>query len=149
MNKSLDFAVLRQANMARLPLFKNAKGEPAHSRPDGSDWPLSQWMNAVLGELGEAANIIKKIERGDFTLEQGRHLLGRELADVQTYLDIISFRAGIDLGIFTMTKWNEKSAQVNCPLRLIFGSGGAFLCNIESSKSIGHQEKHGYDPVKK
>lgn len=59
----LTFNTLRGANLARLPQFKNAKGEPAHSQPDGSDWVLAQWCNAVTGELGEAANIIKKVDR--------------------------------------------------------------------------------------
>jgi NTP pyrophosphatase (non-canonical NTP hydrolase) len=95
---SLTFHALRTANMLRLPQFKNGKGEPAHSKPDGSDWKLSAWCNALLGELGEAANLIKKIERGDFSLAEYRGELSKELADVQTYLDILAFRAGIDLG---------------------------------------------------
>src|SRR5882672_11490735 len=100
---SLTFNELRQANIARLPVFKNSLGEPAHSEPDGSDWSLSGWANAVMGELGEASealghyvalgqimkhlgragNLIKKIERANYTLEQKRQELGKELADVQ------------------------------------------------------------------
>jgi NTP pyrophosphatase (non-canonical NTP hydrolase) len=117
-NASLTFAELRAANVARLPQFKNAKGEPAHSEPDGSDWCLAQWCNAVTGELGEAANIIKKIERGDITLDDARVALGKEFADVVTYLDILAFRAGVDLGDATRDKWNEVSARVGCNLRL-------------------------------
>jgi NTP pyrophosphatase (non-canonical NTP hydrolase) len=115
---SLTFAALREANIARLPQFKNRKGEPAHSEPDGSDWALSAWSNAVLGELGEAANLIKKIERGDMTLDEARGELAKEFADVQTYLDILAFRAGIDLGSATVAKWNEVSERVGCDLRL-------------------------------
>ena len=33
----LTFNNLREANKARLPQFKNAKGEPAHEKEDGSD----------------------------------------------------------------------------------------------------------------
>jgi NTP pyrophosphatase (non-canonical NTP hydrolase) len=109
---NLSFAQLRRANRARLPHFKNRNGNPAHSTPDGSDWCLAQWCNAVTGELGEAANIIKKIERGDFTLEQSRDSLARELADAVTYIDILAFRAGIDLGAATAEKWNEVSLRV-------------------------------------
>ena len=72
MNQTMTFAALRAANVARLPRFKNRKGEPAHSQPDGSDWALSTWSNAVLGELGELANLIKKVERGDLTLDEAR-----------------------------------------------------------------------------
>jgi NTP pyrophosphatase (non-canonical NTP hydrolase) len=115
---SLTFDALRAANMARIPVFKNSKGGPAHSEPDGSDWCLAQWSNAVLGELGEAANLIKKIERGDYTLEEKREELGKELADVQTYLDILAFRAGVDLGEATISKWNEVSERIGCSLRI-------------------------------
>jgi NTP pyrophosphatase (non-canonical NTP hydrolase) len=115
---SLTFDELRAANIARLPQFKNSRGEPAHSQPDGSDWSLGEWSNAVLGELGEAANLIKKVTRGDYTLDQVRVELGKELADVQTYLDILAFRAGISLGDATIQKWNEVSVRVGCDLRI-------------------------------
>src|SRR5690349_2856662 len=94
----LRFRDLRWADVKRLPLFKNRRGEPAHSKPDGSDWSLGEWCNALTGEVGEAANIIKKIHRGDVTLDDARQQLADELADIQTYLDLLAFRAGIDLG---------------------------------------------------
>jgi NTP pyrophosphatase (non-canonical NTP hydrolase) len=118
MNDSLTFDDLRAANTARLPQFKNRRGGPAHSQADGSDWCLAQWCNAVTGELGEAANIIKKIERGDMTLDEARPQLADELADVQTYLDLLAFRAGVDLGRATIEKWNRVSQRVGCSLRL-------------------------------
>lgn len=118
MPTSLTFQALREANLKRLPLFKNAKGGPAHSEPDGSDWCLAQWSNATLGELGEAANIIKKVDRGDMTLDEARPLLAKELADTQTYLDLLAYRAGIDLSDATIAKWNEVSERIGVPLRL-------------------------------
>lgn len=115
---SLSFKTLRQANILRLPLFKNTKGEPAHSKPDGSDWSLPEWCNAVTGELGELANLLKKVQRGDFTLEEARPSIAKELADVVTYLDILAFRAGVDLGEATAEKWNEVSKRVGVNLRI-------------------------------
>jgi NTP pyrophosphatase (non-canonical NTP hydrolase) len=134
----LTFSILRKANIARIPLFKNRKGEPAHSMVDGSDWALSAWANATMGELGEvsealghyvalgmvmkslgkAGDEIKKVERKDITLAERRAALADELADVQTYLDILAFRAGIDLGAATIKKWNEVSERVGCSLRI-------------------------------
>lgn len=108
----LTFDDLREANVTRLPHFRNRRGLPAHSQPDGSDWKLSAWCNAVTGELGEAANIIKKIEREDMTLDEAREDLANELADVQTYLDLLAFRAGVDLGAATIRKWNAVSDRV-------------------------------------
>lgn len=116
MKNSLSFGTLREANVARISLFKNGKGEPAHSEPDGSDWSLGEWANALTGELGEAANIIKKIKRGDVSLDEARNDLAKELADVQIYLDILAFRAGIDLGIATVAKYNEVSIRVGCDI---------------------------------
>jgi NTP pyrophosphatase (non-canonical NTP hydrolase) len=126
----LKFKTLREANLRRLPEFKNAQGLPAHSEPDGSDWSLGDWMLAVQGELGEAANILKKIKRGDYSLDTVvktnhdnsivtvRDLLAKEYADVQTYLDILAFRSGVDLGKATIQKFNEVSARVGSRVKI-------------------------------
>lgn len=112
----LTFRGLRAANLARLPEFKNAKGEQAHSIPDGSDWSFNDWLGAVTGELGEAANLIKKVRRGDLSLEEARDRIAEELADVQTYLDLLAYRCGIDLGAATVDKWNKVSERIGCGL---------------------------------
>ena len=108
----LTFGLLRDCNAARLPQFKNAKGDPAHSKPDGSDWSLAEWCNAVTGELGEAANLIKKVQRGDYTLDEARQDLADEFADIVTYLDILAMRAGVDLGEAVKSKFNLVSTRV-------------------------------------
>lgn len=118
MTDGLTFNTLRGANIARIPQFKNAQGLPAHSEPDGSDWSLSDWCTAITGELGEAANIIKKVKRGDFTLDEARESLAKEFADVVIYLDILAMRAGINLGQATMDKFNETSIKVGSTVRV-------------------------------
>lgn len=112
----LTFNILREANLARLPLFKNKHGELAHSKADGSDWSPAQWLQAVVGELGEYANVRKKFDRGDISLDEFRTYAADELADVQTYLDILAFQVGVDLGFATMDKWNRVSERVGCNL---------------------------------
>jgi NTP pyrophosphatase (non-canonical NTP hydrolase) len=119
-DRNLSLSALRRANVRRLPLFRNAKGEIAHLQADGSDWKLSAWSNAVLGELGELANMVKKIERGDFTLEEQRVDVGKEIADVLIYLDILAFRCGVDLGAAVIDKFNEVSHRVSAPVFLSF-----------------------------
>ncbi len=118
MTDGLTFNTLRSANVARLPEFKNAKGGPAHSKPDGSDWSPAQWLQALLGELGEYANIRKKYERGDIDKETFDSLARDEIADVQTYLDLLAFQLGINLGVATMDKWNRVSARVGSNIRI-------------------------------
>lgn len=116
--RPLTFDELRAANIARLPQFKNAHGEPAHSQPDGSDWSVSDWLMAVTGELGELANLRKKVLRGDLTDEQAQQMTADELADIATYLDILAFRLGVDLGAAVVAKFNRKSEQVGSDVKL-------------------------------
>lgn len=54
-------------------------------------------MISLTGEVGETANIVKKIVRGDFTLESKKDELQKEIADVFIYLLKISYQLGIDL----------------------------------------------------
>lgn len=114
----VTFASLRQANQRRLPQFKNANGEPAHSEPDGSDWSDAEWLQAVTGEIGEFANVAKKLRRGDFTREQALPMMRDELADTVCYLDLLAFRLGIDLGEAVRDKFNRVSERVGSDVKL-------------------------------
>lgn len=136
----LTFDTLRHANTVRLPLFKNGRGEPAHSEPDGSDWTLGEWMTAVTGEVGEAANLIKKIKRGDLTIEEARPLVDKELADIVCYIDILAKQLGLDLGDEVVQKLNEISARVGAVVLIarpveLMGPAGHFVSviNVRSS----------------
>lgn len=120
--RQLTFSQLRQANLRRLPQFRNKHGALAHSQKDGSDWSPAQWLQATVGELGEYANVRKKFERGDIDAKQFAVEAAKELADVQTYLDILARHClntadsvhptGVDLGLATATKFNEVSRRV-------------------------------------
>lgn len=124
----LTFNTLRDANIARLPEFKNRHGAPAHSMPDGSDWSPAAWLQAMVGEIGEYANMRKKYERGDITAEEFKKAAENELADVQTYLDLLAMRCldipgvphptGVNLGEATIEKWNAISKRVGCSVRI-------------------------------
>ncbi len=74
---------------------------------------MNDWLTAVTGELGEAANVLKKVRRGDFTINQARPELADELADVATYLDILAKQCGIDLGKAIIEKFNRVSDKVD------------------------------------
>lgn len=111
-NKYLSFATLREANMMRLPEFKNCHGDPAHSKSDGSDWSPAQWLQAVVGELGEYANKRKKFERGDISAPEFLIEARKELADVVIYLDLLAAQLEINLGAAVRDKFNEVSRRV-------------------------------------
>lgn len=89
----LTFYALREANIKRLPQFKNAHGQAAHSKPDGSDWSPAQWLQALVGEVGEWAQVRLDYEAGQLTAEQYQIKSAKELADIQTYLDLLAMRS--------------------------------------------------------
>lgn len=116
--KALKFSELRVANVRRIPEFRNRMGGLAHKKPDGSDWSLGEWMCALTGEVGEAANIIKKIRRGDYSLFNIKPQLADEFADIVIYLDLLAFRCGINLGAAVINKFNRSSVKVCSRIRL-------------------------------
>lgn len=138
----LKFSDLRIANLKRLPQFKNAVGEMAHSEPDGSDWSPADWMVAVVGELGEAANLMKKIRRGDFAtpcdMQEAKDKLQKEFADFITYADIMAAQFGIDLGEAVMYKFNEVSRRVDSTVFMMESDDGArvYVYDFEKSKVV-------------
>lgn len=114
LTNGLSFRTLREANINRLPQFRDAKGNLAHSHPTEGDWSPAEWLQATVGELGELANLMKKIRRGDFDIEdpavaaEVRH----ELADVAIYLDILALQFDVDLGRAIREKFNIVSERV-------------------------------------
>src|SRR5436190_20432898 len=59
--------------------------------------PLQYIALALAGEVGELANVVKKLERGDFDYAHAMSLLQDEVADVLIYLLKLSYQADIDL----------------------------------------------------
>lgn len=77
-------------------------------------------MTATLGELGESANVLKKLNRVRDGLghlnkespEELRTMLGKELADAFIYLDLLTQRAGLRLHEIVPAKFDETSAKI-------------------------------------
>lgn len=89
-------------------------------------WSLSDWFTATVGELGEAANIAKKLNRvrdgirgNTETPDQLRDKLARELADTFIYLDLLAQSAGVDLPAAIVQVFNAKSDQLGCSIRIV------------------------------
>ena len=82
-------------------------------------WSLSDWMTATVGEVGEAANVVKKLNRirdniqGNTESEyQLRQQLRDELADIAIYLDMLCQAAGFDLETIREEKFAKTSAKI-------------------------------------
>jgi NTP pyrophosphatase (non-canonical NTP hydrolase) len=84
-----------------------------------NSWSASDWMVALTGELGEAANILKKLNRvrdgipgNRHTPDQLREDLALEMADVYTYMDLFCQAAGIDLRAAVEKKFADTSFRI-------------------------------------
>jgi NTP pyrophosphatase (non-canonical NTP hydrolase) len=135
----LTFAALADANAERC----------AESFHPIDSWSMTDWMTAVAGEVGEAANLIKKARRAegkteaqldmdtdvglDFPYDNadendpshnvtGREFIGYELADAVIYIDLLCQRLGLDLGAMVERKFNIVSRRVGSDVRI---GGGA------------------------
>lgn len=84
-------------------------------------WSLSDWMTATVGELGEAANVIKKLNRvrdgipgnqESFPVLQQQ--LADELADTFIYLNLLMQAAGFgfDLARIIETKFETTCRKI-------------------------------------
>jgi NTP pyrophosphatase (non-canonical NTP hydrolase) len=84
-----------------------------------NDWSLSDWTTATLGELGEAANIAKKLNRvrdgipGNKESESElRAALADEIADTFIYLDLLAQSQGIVLSDAVKNKFARTSKKI-------------------------------------
>lgn len=76
-------------------------------------------MTATAGELGESANIIKKLNRvrdgipgNENTPEELYSMLADEFADVAIYLDLMAQAAGLDLEQIREAKFRKTSLKI-------------------------------------
>lgn len=78
-------------------------------------WSATDWMTAACGELGEAANLIKKRRRGEDIATRD---IAHEIADTVIYLDLLAARLGIDLESAIREKFNIVSERVGSSITL-------------------------------
>lgn len=75
---------------------------------------LSYRGNELAGEVGEACNVIKKLERERYGIRGSRDTiehLAEELADVIICVDLIAASMGIDLNAAVIQKFNATSEK--------------------------------------
>jgi len=113
----LTFRELRMANVPRM--------ERWHAGAD--EWSGADWSNAMCGEAGEAANVVKKLRRRETNIgelantppeDELRAALADELADVIAYADLLAYHYGINLGDAVAEKFNRVSERNGFPERI-------------------------------
>lgn len=114
---TLTFDALRTANVARCARWH---------RPGTVPWTGADWSNAMCGEAGETANVVKKLRRAETGTASARDPeypalvadLAGEIADTIIYLDLLADHYGIDLSAAVSAKFNAVSIREGFPERL-------------------------------
>lgn len=90
-----------------------------------SGWSTSDWFVAVLGELGEAANVAKKLNRirdgipGNKEGEEALKIkLRKEIGDTFVYLDLLAQAHGFTIEEVAVEVFNSKSDEIGYPFKL-------------------------------
>jgi NTP pyrophosphatase (non-canonical NTP hydrolase) len=71
--------------------------------------------NELAGEVGEACNVVKKLERqrlGIKSTEETVEHLAEELADIVICVDLLAMKYGIDLAAAVPSKFNQTSHKM-------------------------------------
>jgi NTP pyrophosphatase (non-canonical NTP hydrolase) len=105
-----SYPTLRAANVARQAEWAA-----------GHQLTLAYRGNELAGEVGEACNVIKKLERERLGIRGSRDTvehLAEELADVIICADLIAMDAGIDLQSAVAAKFNATSVKVGLETRM-------------------------------
>lgn len=110
-NKYTYRHTLRSANLTRIEEWDPGKQIDASYRG-----------NELAGEVGEACNVIKKLERERLGIRGSRDTiehLAEELADVIICCDLIAMGYGIDLDGAVKDKFNKTSEKVDLKTRYV------------------------------
>ncbi|OJX48982.1 MazG-like family protein [Devosia sp. 66-22] len=102
--------------------LSTANAERQKQWDSGNQISLSYRGNEMAGEVGEACNVIKKLERERLGLRGSRDTiehLAEELADVVICADLIAQAAGINLSFAVAAKFNATSEKVGLPHRMV------------------------------
>lgn len=101
---------LREANVARQKVWDT----------EGKITPLYRAVE-LSGEVGEALNIVKKLERERLGIRGSRAAIGDladELADIVICVDLLAESYGIDLSGAVVAKFNKTSEKYGLPVKM-------------------------------
>jgi NTP pyrophosphatase (non-canonical NTP hydrolase) len=109
---AMTFGQFSEANRARCE-------SPQGFNHPLNGWSPSDWITAIVGELGEAANNVKKLNRirdgipGNKESEQQlRDKLRKEVGDTFVYLDLFCQSQGFSIADAAAEVFNSKSKEI-------------------------------------
>lgn len=124
LNVHLGVDAGQDLGLHELAKINRARSDRWHK--GGSPWTLADWSNALCGEAGELANVIKKIRRHDTGIINDNapprsellRMAGEELADVILYADLMARALSVDLADAVRNKFNKVSEKYGFEERL-------------------------------
>ncbi len=72
---------------------------------------LEYLLLCMVGEFGEASNLVKKVIRGDHTLDQVREELSEEVIDMFIYVIKLIYQLDIDLENVYLNKMKKNNKR--------------------------------------
>lgn len=117
-----SLAQLDAAFPTRFPTLRAANAARQAEWDAGNQIDAAYRGNELAGEVGEACNVIKKLERERLGIRGSRDTvdhLAEELADVVICVDLIAMQYGIDLDGAVARKFNATSEKVGLKTRLV------------------------------
>lgn len=128
--------ILTEILLSRIQAINVDRCSRWHGKEGVNDWNSLEWMGAAAGELGEAANLAKKLKRFDFNMQQNATIrsledteaidqraelvrrYGREIAGTMFYLLLAAAREGLDPYEILRDEFNHISEREGFPERL-------------------------------
>lgn len=100
---------LRPLTFAEMQMLCALRSKEGFKTPH---WSIETWALALAGETGELCNLVKKVGRGDFSLESQKPAMLKELADVITYALLAIDKLGGDAGREVWDKFQEVNERI-------------------------------------
>jgi NTP pyrophosphatase (non-canonical NTP hydrolase) len=119
-----------ELTLKRLSEVNLARANAWHGRdirePHADAWSGADWSNAMCGEAGETANVVKKLRRHETNTTTNKAKtpdkliaqLGHELADTLLYLLLVADYYQIDITQAVIEKFNLVSDREGFPEKL-------------------------------
>lgn len=109
---SMTFKKFSEANRTRCE-------SPFGFNHNLDDWSTSDWFVALMGEIGEAANVAKKMNRNRDGIPGNKenpieleHKFRKEIGDAFVYLDLLAQAHGFTVEEAALEVFNNKSVEI-------------------------------------
>ena len=106
--------------------INRARCERWHPGFPDDGWTGADWSNAMAGEAGETANVVKKLRRIELGTQQASGItrdellakLAMEIGDTFMYLDLLAQHYGLDIAQCVTDTFNRVSVREGFPERI-------------------------------